>query len=167
MDAAPHHDQSFEAWYRAAWTPLVRGLVAYSGDLDLATDAAAEACAHALARWGDVQHMTSPLGWAFTVGRSHIGRARRRARLASLVRQHPARIAHDDAADDVVERLRVVSALQGLPPRQREAVILCYLLEQTQEEAARVMGISRGGLAATIHDARRNWPLEQSPEEVR
>jgi RNA polymerase sigma factor (sigma-70 family) len=69
--------------------------------------------------------------------------------------------------DDVVERLRVVSALRELAPRQREAVILCYLLEQTQEEAARVMGISRGGLAATLHDARRNWPLEPSPEEVR
>jgi RNA polymerase sigma factor (sigma-70 family) len=38
----------------------------------------------------------------------------------------------------------VVTAIWGLPARQREALLLRYYLDMTEDETARAMGVSRG-----------------------
>jgi RNA polymerase sigma factor (sigma-70 family) len=38
----------------------------------------------------------------------------------------------------------VLVAIRRLPPRQREAVILRYYLDMTEDQAAQSMGVSRG-----------------------
>jgi RNA polymerase sigma factor (sigma-70 family) len=38
----------------------------------------------------------------------------------------------------------VLAALRRLPPRQREAVVLRYHLDMTEQQAAEAMGVSRG-----------------------
>ncbi len=42
------------------------------------------------------------------------------------------------------EHREVLAAIRRLPDRQREAVVLRYYLDMTEEQAARAMGVSRG-----------------------
>lgn len=44
----------------------------------------------------------------------------------------------------VLERDRLVRALQKLPPRQRRVVVLRYLLDRSEAEAAEDLGVTRG-----------------------
>jgi RNA polymerase sigma factor (sigma-70 family) len=42
------------------------------------------------------------------------------------------------------EQRHLLQAIRALPPRQREALVLRYYLDLTEEETARSMGIRRG-----------------------
>lgn len=153
MDVSDPPPYDFEEWYLATWTPLVRALLAYCGDRELAVDAAAEACAKALSRWDEVRSMRSPNGWAFSVGRTYVVRSRRRALRLYRPALHARHPEVENPADMVVDHQELLRLLDKLPPRQREAVVLCYILDLSQEDAARTMGITRGGLAATLNKA--------------
>jgi RNA polymerase sigma-70 factor (sigma-E family) len=58
----------------------------------------------------------------------------------------------EQGAITLLERSAVVAALHGLPPRQREALVLRYYAELSEAEIASTMGISRG--AVKSHTAR-------------
>ena len=51
------------------------------------------------------------------------------------------------------EHRRVLAAIRLLPGRQREALVLRFYLDMSEEEAARVMGISRGTVKSATHRA--------------
>jgi len=50
-----------------------------------------------------------------------------------------------------VERAAVVAALQRLPDRQREAVVLRYYGDLSETEIARAMGVSNGAVKSHVH----------------
>jgi RNA polymerase sigma factor (sigma-70 family) len=52
----------------------------------------------------------------------------------------------------LLERSTVVSALRGLPDRQRQAIVLRYYADMSEAEIADAMKISRG--AVKSHTAR-------------
>jgi RNA polymerase sigma factor (sigma-70 family) len=54
---------------------------------------------------------------------------------------------------------RVRQALQALPPRQREAIVLCHYQELGNIEAARVMGVSVEALESLLGRGRRALKL--------
>lgn len=56
-----------------------------------------------------------------------------------------------------LERRAVIAALRSLPARQREAVMLRYYLDLSEEEVACAMKISRG--AVKSHTARAKAAL--------
>ena len=49
-----------------------------------------------------------------------------------------------------VDRSAVIAALHGLPPRQREAVVLRYYGDLSENEIARAMGISNGAVKSAV-----------------
>jgi RNA polymerase sigma-70 factor (sigma-E family) len=51
------------------------------------------------------------------------------------------------------EHQEVLTAIRALPDRQREALVLRYYLDMSEEEAARAMGISRGTVKSTTSRA--------------
>jgi len=51
---------------------------------------------------------------------------------------------------------RVATAIAGLPPRQREALVLCHYQELPQADAARLMGVSVDALESLLARARRS-----------
>jgi RNA polymerase sigma factor (sigma-70 family) len=63
------------------------------------------------------------------------------------------------------ERSAVIAALRGLPSRQREALVLRFYLELSEEEVAAVMKISRG--AVKSHTARGQAALRSVLEPER
>jgi RNA polymerase sigma-70 factor (sigma-E family) len=51
------------------------------------------------------------------------------------------------------ERQEVMEALHRLPRRQREALVLRYYADLSEEETAEIMGVSRGTVKSTTHRA--------------
>ncbi len=59
----------------------------------------------------------------------------------------------------------MIAALRSLPPRQREAVVLRYFLDLSEEQVASSMRISRG--AVKSHTARAKAALRSALEPER
>ena len=60
-------------------------------------------------------------------------------------------------------RERVRAAVEGLPLRQREVVILKVFSEMTYREVAALLGLSEGAIKAHLHQAVRNLRLRMQP----
>lgn len=137
----------FEDWYPAVHARLFAALVVVADDWDAARDATDEALTRALERWDRVSVMASPDGWAYTVGVNLLRRRRRR-----LARERATVVHVEEAVPELSPE--VWSVVRALPPRQREAVALRYVLDLTEPEVARVMGIAVGTASATLGAAR-------------
>ena len=63
--------------------------------------------------------------------------------------------------------------VRDLPPRQRTAVVLRYVVDLTQEEIAVAMGIARSTVSSLLADAHTNLaeliapdPIELEPNDA-
>jgi RNA polymerase sigma-70 factor (ECF subfamily) len=141
----------FGEWYGTVYPRLAAALTVIGRDRELARDAAAEACARALERWERVRTMAAPDAWTFRVGLNVLRRLQRRAAVERrlLRRLHPT----TDIAPAELEP-GLWNAVRALPVRQREAIVLRYVLDLEQHEIADVMGVSPGTIASTLHAAR-------------
>jgi RNA polymerase sigma-70 factor (sigma-E family) len=135
-------EQAFESLYRIAYRVAFRIL----GDRGDAEDVAQEALARAAVRWPRLKDR--PEGWVTRVASNlAIDRYRRRKRPTPLL------IGPVGVVDPYLgERGDLVVALRRLPRRQREAVVLRYLADLSEAQAAREMGCSVG--AVKSHGAR-------------
>lgn len=61
----------------------------------------------------------------------------------------------EEQAEQTMTQARVAAALQGLPERQRAAVLLCYFHGLTNREAAEILDVGIKGLEALLVRARR------------
>lgn len=156
-DGAVGRFAGFAEWYAAEAPRLLLTLRAAVGDDGLAEEATAEAFARAYARWPAVSKMASPGGWVYTVALNQVRSWMRRRRLE---RRHAERIGRADRAeqDPVTGPVEVDDALwdavRALSPRARMAVALRYLADLPEDEVARLMGVTRGTVAATLYRAR-------------
>jgi RNA polymerase sigma-70 factor, ECF subfamily len=140
--------ESFDTWYAREHPRLVATLLLSTGDIELAVDGVDEAFARALEKWGQVSIMESPTGWAFRVALNHARRtARRRAFEHRLFIRRAKDVPVPAPAGEVWQ---VVS---GLPPRQREVVVLRHIGDLREAEIAQVLGISRSTVSSTLSDA--------------
>ena len=125
---------------------LVTSLTYHFGNQWPAEEIVHDALIRARDRWDSVGSLVSAVGWNFRVG-VNLGDswfrrrfAERRARLRHSV---DATVHHDgDAAD----RLTVARVLASLTHRQREVVVLRYLLGLSADEAADVLGSTAGAV---------------------
>jgi len=86
-----------------------------------------------------------------------VNRSRSVLRHQMVVEKHPEQAPLDMPSAEhsalvSLDRAAVVTALQGLTPRQREAIVLRYYADLSEAEIATAMGISRG--AVKSHTAR-------------
>jgi len=61
----------------------------------------------------------------------------------------------DDGAAAVLDRAQVAEGLAGLPPREREVLILFYLHDLSLEDCAQVLAIPAGTVKSRLFRARR------------
>jgi RNA polymerase sigma factor (sigma-70 family) len=134
-------EEAFPRLYADAYRVAFRLL----GERSEAEDVAQEACARAYSRWSSVHDYAEP--WCVRVAGNlslDLLRARTRAvkRQERLVTEHPTVVG--PAGTD--ERLDLYAALAVLPKRQREAVVLRYLGDQSEEQTAALLGLSVGSV---------------------
>ena len=133
---------------------LVGAVALFTGDLATAEDAVQEAVARAWERTERGQPIASLDRWvaavAMNLSRSRLRHLRVERRARHLLVQ-PASVAAPNA--DAVD---IRSALQDLPQRQREVVVLRYYLDLDTAQVAEAMGTSAGTVKSQLAKARRH-----------
>ena len=133
-----------EHLYKETGNRLWWALLAYTGDREIASDAAAEAFARAL---GTADTIRDPAAWiwrvAFRVATAHL----REARLRSM--EPKGSYEMDQQA------LGVVVALRQLTRRQRAVFVLFYLDDRPTNQIAELLGMAPATVSVHLHRARR------------
>jgi len=138
--------QQVTALYQAHALGLVRLAVLMVGDQQTAEDVVQEAFLGLYRRWPALKDPERALAYA----RSSVLNGCRMALRARFRRDKIAVAAPDDIESAEATALlgeanrQVLAALRRLPARQREAVVLRYYLDMTENQAAQAMRVSRG-----------------------
>lgn len=147
------------ALYRAHYRSLVRLAALLVGDVATAEEVVQDCFVAMHGGWRRLRDDEKALSY---LRQSVVNRARSVLRHRVVVDRNAPRPAPDmpsaeQGAIVLLERSAVVSALQALPARQREALVLRYYADLPEAEIASVMGISRG--AVKSHTARATSSL--------
>ncbi len=141
--------EEFAEFYAASKDRCLRAAVASGLRPANAEEAVAEAFARAWARWVKVGTLHSPSAWVVrTAVNADISwwRRRRREVLTDASHESPAAATEGYRAD-------LLDAVRRLPPRQREVVVLRYLLDLDTAATAQWLGIAPGTVTAHLHRA--------------
>ena len=143
---APGFDESFPDLFRAAYRVAFRLL----GSREDAADCAQEACARAYADWSKLARSGSPLPWAVRVS-SNLAIDRWRKNRRGRARDASAALV---SVDPDPARLDLYRALEALPRRQRDVLVLRHLADMPEAEVAALLGCSVGTVKSNASRAR-------------
>ncbi len=144
----PAHDRSQQitALYQAHALALVKLAVLMTGDQPTAEDVVQDAFLGLYRRWQTLHDADKALGYlrsSVLNGCRSVHRVRFRRQGIALDPPPDADSAEAEAMLGEAHR-EVLAGLRRLPARQREAVVLRYYLDMTEEQAAQAMSVSRG-----------------------
>ena len=122
-----------------------------AGDRQEAEEAAAEAFARCLARWGTPDQPRNPSAWTYAVG---VNLLRRRWKHRRREADHLAAQPPPPAVEGDPLALELWRAVAGLPLRERTAVVLRYVGGLTEREVAEAMDVKPGTVATALSRAR-------------
>lgn len=146
-----HERETFVSFVEARWEPVRRLAYRLCLDATEADDLAQEALARAWARWERIQD-GNPEAYVNRIVTSVFLDRRRRETIARRVLAGIGRQSQPQSGESVIERADLRSALLELPPRQRAAVVLRYVEDQSSAQAADVLGCSVGTIKSQAHD---------------
>ena len=135
-------------------------------------DIAQEVFATALQRVEKFRGDSSVNTWLFGITRNIIANHRRRLRWRRLIglSEIPEPVSPNGDAEVAVERMRlrrkVQRALERLPQKQREALVLVDLEERTAVEAGAMLQLPVGTIYSRLHHARRAFAKALAHEGV-
>jgi RNA polymerase sigma factor (sigma-70 family) len=149
------------------YATVVNGLALAYGSWSSAEDAVQEALARAWERGERGLRIDVPRRWVVTVARNLL-RDRFRRFLAELrVRDRLAAGERDrDGLGSADDRIDVAAAVAALPGRQREVVVLRYLVDLEEAEIARILRLPLGTVKSSLFRARRALAAALGPEGV-
>jgi RNA polymerase sigma-70 factor (ECF subfamily) len=131
----------FAEFFRGSWEPCLRAVVAVVGSSELAEDQVAEAFARAWGSWRKVRRHPAPRAWvvrtALNSGASWWRRRRRELPLAGQDVTAPGDLGSGLDAT-------LLTAIWGLPARQREVIALRIFLDLDTATIASQLGIEAG-----------------------
>lgn len=142
----------FEDFYRSEYGRVFGALYVATGSVDLAHDATQEAFQRAFARWRRLGAEPWATGWVVTTALNYSRRLGRRAKreLAS-----PVAVAEVWSDEPDATRVDLLRSVRSLPRRQREAIVLYYLLDLPVPTVAMLMDQTEGSVKAHLAQARR------------
>jgi RNA polymerase sigma-70 factor (ECF subfamily) len=148
---------SFELFFEAEARALFRRLCAVTGNAAEAEEIMQEAFLALWERWDRISRIDDPTGYLYRTAMNVFRKRARRALLA--VRRAIAPAPDPEPFSQIDEQRDLVTALAGLTPRQRAALVLTDVLDYSSEEAGRALGIRPAtvrGLASRARDALRS-----------
>jgi RNA polymerase sigma-70 factor (sigma-E family) len=147
-------DQVVTALYREQYQSLVRMAAMLVGDTATAEEVVQDCFVGVHSAFSRLRDMDKALNY---LRRSVVNRARSVVRRRVVAERYmpqpqPDMPSAEHGALVLLERSAVMSALRTLPLRQREAMVLRFYLDLSEEQVAYAMNISRGAVKA--HTAR-------------
>jgi RNA polymerase sigma-70 factor (sigma-E family) len=138
--------EQFQLFVRQQWGPLLRTAYLLTGDRTTAEDLVQSALEKTHRRWDRILRRDAP---EIYVRRVMINTAtswwrRRRPLEVPLLASDVA--AAPDPYAQVEQRQQLVAALRQLPPRTQAVLVLRYLEDRSEAEAARILGCSIGSV---------------------
>ena len=161
--------QSVTALYRTHALALVKLAVLMTGDQPTAEDVVHDAFLGLYRRWSALRDAEAAVGYL----RSSVLNGCRswhrvRYRRQGITVDPPGQADSAEAEALLGESHReVLAALRRLPARQREALVLRYYLDMTEEQAAQVMGVARGTVKSSTSRGLAALARLLKEEEVR
>lgn len=167
VHAASDANQAITAMYSTQYRSLVRISVVLVGDVGTAEEVVQDCFVAMHGAWRRLRDVDKAVHY---LRRSVVNRSRSVLRRRVVADRHAPKHEPDvpSAEQDAItqlERAAVVAALRTLPARQREALVLRFYLDLTEEQVASVMKISRG--AVKSHTARAKVALRSVLEAER
>ncbi|MGW5482045.1 sigma-70 family RNA polymerase sigma factor [Streptomyces sp. NPDC004008] len=153
---------TLEEFLSAELAGLSRFAGALTGDPHMAEDVLSDALLVVVSRWRRISATENPVAYVRRiVVNKHLSDRRRANRrrtdpsgdAAVLDRADP------DASDAVIRRDEVDRLLAGLTPRQRVAVVLRYLFDESDQEIAQVLGCGSATVRSHLSQARASLRL--------
>lgn len=157
------YEHGFEAEYLGLFVLAQRAAHRVVGNVDQAEDLAAETLARTLSSWSRVQGYAEPfvIRVATNLALDEIRKRKRRWNLDHLPPPH-------SPQEDVAPRLVLVAALGRLSARQRQVLVLRYVVGLNEQEVADVLRIDPGTVKVHVRrglaSLRRRYGV--APEEV-
>lgn len=140
-------DEDFEAAFDQMLGRAYRHALRLVGDPVLAEDLAAEALTRTYVRWRRVRVFEYRDAWVLRV-------VTNLAIDAFAKRQVPLDVVAPLGLEDaVVLRVTLAQALRALPSRQRDAVVLRYLLDMSEADTADALGVAPGTVKSHLNRA--------------
>ena len=140
-------DMEIERTFRRMHPRLWRGLLAYCGDREVASDAEAEAFAQAIARGSAIRELES---WIWTASfRIASGMLQKR----SLVVEESSVAGSSEYEQPLVE---LIELLGELSEQQRQVAILRYVGNYKPSEIAQLLNTSPGTVRVQLHRAHES-----------
>jgi RNA polymerase sigma-70 factor (sigma-E family) len=153
-EAAWDADDAVEQLYATHYRSLVRLAVLLLRDQGAAEDVVQDSFVAMHGRWRRLRDPDRALAY---LRQTVVNRARSALRHRGVEQRYApviaadARTAAPDHAEAGVRRDAVLSALQQLPTRQREVLVLRYYLDLHEAAIAEALGISRGAVKSHAH----------------
>ena len=115
------------------------------GDWDLASDFVQEGLVRVYVRWPRLERRGGEAAYARkAVVSAYLDHVRRRSSGETPTEADPTLASDEDVATAVVMREALMTALAGLPPRQRACVVLRYFEDLSVADTAALLGCTEG-----------------------
>ncbi len=154
-EARVDDSEGFDVFFRSEYPRLAALGAALCGNREDGRDVAQEALARAFNSWDNVGGLDQPGAWARRVV---VNLARDHARHREVKRRRLPALASELKTRPVTASLPFDSdfwaAVATLPDRQRTAVALFYVGDQSIGQVAEVMRVTEGSVKTTLHQAR-------------
>lgn len=138
----------FADFYESDFERVSIAVTAYCSDADVAHEATQEAFARCFARWGKLKEEPWRAGWVTTTA---INLSRRHFK-GRLIRAQDSQ--EPTSPGPSADHLDLLAQLRPLPDRQRQALVLHYLIDLPVAEVADLMSVSVGAVTSHLHKAR-------------
>jgi RNA polymerase sigma-70 factor (ECF subfamily) len=159
-------DGEIEGCIHAEYARLVGAVSLVTDSPQLAEEAVQEAFARAWERTQRGHRFDHLAGWVATVAlnQARSGRRRRASERRTIERLAAASVVEIDDGAEVAMVVR--SAVDGLPGRQRDAVVLYYLLDIDVATTADLLRISEGTVKTALARARQKLARVLGEQEL-
>ena len=152
---SPVDEAGLRRFVEAEYPKVVAAVALVTGDRASAEDAVQDAMVTA---WQRAEHLDNVAAW-ITVAATNRARSDLRSRGAERrasqrLEQRLATAPPPGDPSAVGERITLAEAVDLLPLRQRQAVVLHYYLDRSVEQCAEAMGVSPGTVKTSLHRGR-------------